>query len=133
MSVDPTAAAPSAALVPQPVATSGVDFEFRLANLNPLQYLPIIGTIYRAITGEHIDPGWRIGGAVVTGALIGGPAGIVTSLLGVGFEELFHRIIGDAEPAGPTPDPATRRQAVAAYEATAMLDSQPWVVAEGSG
>jgi hypothetical protein len=124
MSVDPIAAAPVAAAVPQPAATSGRLFEFHMADLNPLQYLPIVGTIYRAITGEHIDPAWRLGGAIITGALIAGPVGIVTSLLGIGLEELFHRVVGDAAPADTAPDAAVRKQAVAAYAAsTAMVSS----------
>ena len=88
---------PATAVPPAAAAPHG-PIGFRLADLNPLQYLPIVGTIYRAVTGEQIDPAWRIGGAVVTGALIAGPVGVVTSLIGVGLEELFHRVVGDAAP-----------------------------------
>ena len=115
MSVDPTSAAPAAAAVPPPSPSLGNAFAFHMADLNPLQYVPVVGTIYRAVTDEQIDPAWRIGGAVLTGALLGGPIGIVTSLIGVGLEELFHRVVGDAKAQAQVPDAATRRQAIAAY------------------
>jgi hypothetical protein len=117
MSVDAIAAAPPAAAVPPAAAAPHGPIGFRLADLNPLQYLPIVGTIYRAVTGEQIDPAWRIGGAVVTGALMAGPVGVVTSLIGVGLEELFHRAVGDAAPAAAVPDATVRQQAFAAYAA----------------
>lgn len=40
--------------------------------INPLQHIPIVSTIYRAITGDEISNGARIAG----GALYGGPMGI---------------------------------------------------------
>ena len=45
-------------------------FDF-LDIINPLQHIPVISTIYRAITGDQIDPGSRIAGA----SLFGGPLG----------------------------------------------------------
>jgi len=39
--------------------------------INPLQHIPIIGTIYRALTGDEIKPAAQI----VGGALFGGPIG----------------------------------------------------------
>lgn len=111
------AAAPVAAAAPPAASEPDGIFESRLADLNPLQYVPVVGMIYRAITGEHLDPAWRLGGAVVTGALIGGPLGIVTSLLGVGLEELFHQLIGDGAGMTAVADAAAHRQGVAAYAA----------------
>ncbi len=122
------AAAPSA--VPSEASGLGAIFETRLADLNPLQYVPVVGMIYRAITGEHLDPAWRVGGAVVTGVLMGGPVGIVTSLLGVGLEELFHQVIGDT---AAQPDSAAHRQGLAAYAAATCYATGACNEREGGG
>jgi hypothetical protein len=76
------AAAPLTAAGPQPVASSapaGHNMSFRqvLSELNPLQYLPVIGTIYRAVTGDQIPEAVRRIGSLVVSGLLGGPIGIV--------------------------------------------------------
>ncbi len=48
-----------------------------LQALNPLQNLPIVGTIYRELTGETIEPSAR----VVGGFIYGGPIGIASALV----------------------------------------------------
>ncbi len=52
-----------------------VDAKFSdvLRGLNPLHHLPVIGTIYRAITGETIPTTMRVVGA----GLVGGPLGML--------------------------------------------------------
>jgi hypothetical protein len=96
-----------------------------LSALNPLQYVPIVGTIYRAITGDQPAPAWRLGGSVITGLLMGGPVGAVTSLVGMGLEELCHRIAesasGTGTPDATVPDAVTRGTAFAAYQKTNIL------------
>lgn len=47
-------------------------FDF-LDIINPLQHIPIVNTVYRAITGDEIKGGTR----VVGGALFGGPIGAI--------------------------------------------------------
>lgn len=125
----PAVGPPPAAAAPAGIGVDAV-FRTRLADLNPLQYVPVVGMIYRAMTGEHLDPAWRLGGAVVTGALMGGPLGIVTSLLGVGLEDLFHQVIGDA---AATPGLAEHRQGVAAYAAATSNASGIWDIRGGGG
>ena len=46
-------------------------FDF-LDIINPLQHVPVISTIYRSITGDQIDPGSRIAGAILFGGPLGG-------------------------------------------------------------
>jgi hypothetical protein len=46
-----------------------------LAALNPLHHLPVVGTLYRAATGETIQPALRVLGGAVTG----GPAGALSA------------------------------------------------------
>jgi len=51
----------------------GFTFSDFLDIVNPLQHLPVIGTIYRAVTGDTISLGARLFG----GALYGGPIGVM--------------------------------------------------------
>jgi hypothetical protein len=101
-------------------------FDGMLSGLNPLQYVPVVGTIYRAVTGDRPEPGWRLGGAAVTGFLMGGPVGVVTSMIGVCLEELFHHALDAASGAGALdglmPDAAVRGSAAAAYRNALVLD-----------
>jgi len=57
-------------------------FHHLLDVVNPLQHLPIIGTIYRAVTGEHIGIVEKIAGDT----LYGGLWGAVSSIADVAFE-----------------------------------------------
>lgn len=96
----PTAAA--AAPAPHPSA-----FHELLSELNPLQYLPVVGTIYRAVTGDTIPEAVRIAGSALVSGLISGPVGIATSLAttaiehatGIDPEEIAARWLGLKHPA----------------------------------
>src|ERR1700761_2801789 len=66
-------------------------FHHLLDVVNPLQHLPVIGTIYRAITGEHIGPVEKIAGD----ALYGGLWGAVSSVADVAFEGLTGKSAED--------------------------------------
>jgi hypothetical protein len=58
----------------------GFSFHDFLSAINPLQYLPVVGTIYRAVTGDVIpEPLPRAGSLLVSG-LLGGPIGVITSI-----------------------------------------------------
>jgi hypothetical protein len=54
-----------------------------LAALNPLHHLPVVGTIYRAATGETIQPALRVLG----GALTGGPVGALSAAAMAAIEQ----------------------------------------------
>jgi hypothetical protein len=49
--------------------------------VNPLQHIPIVGTIYRAVTGDEIKPAMQIGGDILYGGVIGGMASIANAVL----------------------------------------------------
>lgn len=66
-------------------------FHHLLDVVNPLQHLPVIGTIYRAITGEHLDPVEKIAGDT----LYGGMWGAVSSIADVAFEGLTGKTVED--------------------------------------
>lgn len=115
------AAAPAVAPHPSHLwAGKGFSFHDILDAINPLQHLPIIGTIYRHLTHDTIGNAAR----VVGDALYGGPIGLVMSLANVYEVDKTGKDIPDhllamvegskAKPAAtpasgsvPTPAPAT--------------------------
>jgi hypothetical protein len=68
------------------------DFTFDdfLDIINPLQHLPIVSFLYRAITGDKIKPAMRILGDIG----YGGPTGFLGSCGEVLFEAIFGEDVG---------------------------------------
>jgi len=66
-------------------------FHHLLDVINPLQHLPVIGTIYRAITGEHIGSVEKIAGDT----LYGGMWGAISSVADVAFEGITGKSFED--------------------------------------
>lgn len=60
--------------------------------VNPLQHIPIISTVYRAVTGDHISDGARHVGHALYGVALGGPVGM-SAMLGY---SIGTKIIQDA-------------------------------------
>lgn len=58
--------------------------------INPLQHLPVIGTIYRHMTGDELSPVARIAG----GTLYGGPIGAAMGVVNAAVEESSGKDIG---------------------------------------
>ena len=75
----------------QPFGGDGPTFLDLLDVINPLQHVPIVGPLYRQITGDEIDPAPRLAG----GALFGGVFGAVGAFIDVIVEELTGNDIGD--------------------------------------
>lgn len=72
--------------------TAGEDFFHHILDvINPLQHLPVVGTIYRAITGEHIGSIEKIAGDT----LYGGLWGAVSSIADVAFEGITGKSFED--------------------------------------
>ena len=61
-----------------------------LQALNPLQNLPIVGTIYRELTGQTIEPSARVLG----GLIYGGPIGIASALVNAIVEDDSGKDLG---------------------------------------
>ena len=66
-------------------------FHHLLDVVNPLQHLPLVGTLYRAITGEHLGPIEKIAGDT----LYGGLWGAVSSFADVAFEGITGKSMED--------------------------------------
>lgn len=58
--------------------------------VNPLQHLPLIGTLYREITGDTLDPFSRVAGST----LFFGPLGTAVSGVNVAMEEFTGKDMG---------------------------------------
>ncbi|HJN03589.1 MAG TPA: hypothetical protein QF665_00555 [Alphaproteobacteria bacterium] len=90
----------------------GFTFRDVLDLINPLQHIPVISTIYRAITGDKIDTGARL----IGGGLFGGPIGFAAAAANVAVTEAAGKDIGGnlmamlspgaAGTNGPAPAPA---------------------------
>jgi len=122
---DPAPRAP-AAPAPTPDGGAGLwdgdgfGFSDLLDLVNPLQHIPVLSTLYRAVTGDSIGGAARIAG----GALFGGPVGMISALGGAGLEQRTGRDFGDtllALAAGEKLSPA----ALAAAAPVEAPDSAP--------
>lgn len=123
---DPAPAAPEAPAdggAPA-AAEDGSEPEFGFADLldiiNPLQHLPIVSTVYRALTGDEIKAPARILG----GALFGGPFGFIASMVNTVAEEVSGRDLGETALAALFGDDAPGDTAVA-EAAPPVLETQP--------
>lgn len=104
--------------------------------INPLQHLPVISSIYRAVTGDEISLGARLLG----GALFGGPIGIITAGANAAFEEisggnivehaaaLFEEITGEGDEKPQLAlEPQSPKAGAVAVNAPAPHISQPGI------
>ena len=87
----PTAAAGGATHSFKLWGKDGFTFGDILDAVNPLEQLPVVGTIYRHLTGHSISPASRIMG----GALFGGPIGAALSALNAVVEASSGKGIGE--------------------------------------
>jgi len=68
-------------------ASDSLTFRELLASLNPLQHIPVIGPIYRAVTGDVIPEAARRIGSFAVSGLMGGPIGLLTNLALLAIEK----------------------------------------------
>ncbi len=68
----------------------GFGFDDFIDIVNPLQHIPVISSIYRALTGDEISPGARMAG----GTLYGGPLGFAAAVVNAAIEEGSGKAIG---------------------------------------
>lgn len=75
----------------QAFGADGFTFLDFLDVINPLHHIPLVGALYREITGDEIDPGSRIAG----GTLFGGPIGAAVSMVDVAIEQSSGQDMGE--------------------------------------
>ncbi len=69
----------------------GFSFADLLDAVNPLQHIPILGTLYRELTGDHIGTAAKLAG----GALFAGIPGLIGSAVDSIVEALSGKDIGE--------------------------------------
>lgn len=74
-----------------PFGDDGFSFFDLIDVVNPLQHIPVIGTLYRELTGDDLGPLPRIAGST----LFFGPAGAAFSTADVVLEEVSGQDVGD--------------------------------------
>jgi len=92
-----------------------------LSIINPLQHIPVVGSIYRAITGDTIKPAAR----VIGGALFGGPAGLIASAFNAMVEQVKGKDLGDQAIALLMPDKAAPPTGEPAAQFARAATSEP--------
>ncbi len=110
----------------------GFKFSDLLDIINPLQHIPVVSTVYRAITGDQIEAGSRMAG----GALFGGPIGLALSVVSAMVHESTGKdpgehamamlgldLDGKAKPAVAVADAAAQQQEAAQQQA-ALVQGQ---------
>jgi hypothetical protein len=94
-SMTPQAKSAASASTGTPLLTTGAKgksfFQNVLDIVNPLEHLPVVSTIYHAITGNETGDVEKIAGDT----LYGGPIGLVSSLANVAFEKITGKDFGD--------------------------------------
>ncbi|WP_428391531.1 hypothetical protein [Lichenicoccus sp.] len=102
-------------------------FHELLEDLNPLQYVPVVGTIYRAITGDEGNPTLRFAASLGTSFALGGPIGVAITvgerMAGIDPERmalnaarhLFQLGHGQAPAAMPAAEPVAPAQTQMAF------------------
>lgn len=89
--------------------TGSIDLSFAdlIDTINPLQHIPVVSSIYRAMTGDEISPAARLAGD----SLFLGPIGAASALFDLGVEAVTdagigEHVVGLFRDDGPA-DPAT--------------------------
>lgn len=77
--------------------------------VNPLQHIPGVSTVYRALTGDEISQGARLAG----GTLYGGPLGFASALADNVSEDVTGRDVGGSVLAAFSDEPADAGNAMA--------------------
>lgn len=106
----------SVATVSSAASAAAPDFSFAdfLDIVNPLEHIPVVSTLYRAITGDRPGTFEKIAGD----GLYGGFVGFVSSLADSAFQAVTGKNVGDTVLAFLTADDATQ---LAAAEVPAQV------------
>jgi hypothetical protein len=121
-------------LVPNssPASNSGPSFKDVLDAVNPLQHIPVVSTIYRAVTGSHISAASEVAGDTLYGVLLpgGAVAGLASSVADVAVKQVTGKSIGQlmtsaVTPSQNTPPSASSSPAVPLVASTSPVPVPP--------
>ncbi len=98
---------------PATASENNLSFADLIDVVNPLHHLPVVGTIYRTITEDTINPVMKLAG----GALFGGPLGVLFSAVSLAFT-------GKSEEPEVTPG---------GVDAAAVANTYPFAEADAAG
>ncbi len=145
-SAEPAGSTVSSLVVTAPRPAHRSAFHELLSELNPLQYLPVVGTIYRAVTGDRISEEARTVGSLVMSGLTSGPAGVAISaammavekVIGIDPEKLGQGVLsevgiggsGSSGSAAPAIKAAAASSAPAPSVAAAPVRASSWSPAQ---
>jgi hypothetical protein len=145
----PSTGPPATAAAAQTTAAAQHAFSFHdfLHIMNPLQYLPVVGTIYRVVTGDVIPEAVRDVGSLLVSGLLGGPIGVATyiaatiteKVTGIDPEKIVAAQLNTATPAKAAPPETPAAPIAPASAAPAQLAWTPHQLAaygvrsDGSG
>ncbi|MBI1244655.1 MAG: hypothetical protein GC202_06585 [Alphaproteobacteria bacterium] len=114
--VDPAISKPRYEVRPSALQTPNAPEEFvdnsakpltfgdMLDAINPLQQLPLIGSLYRSITGATISPAARIVGGVLFGGLAGGVSAVANAVVeGISGKDISENLIAMVAPGKDAP------------------------------
>ena len=87
----PAAASAGASASAAASPDDGFSFDDFVDMVNPLQHIPVVGTLYRAITGDKMNTAPKILGDT----LYGGVTGFVSSVADTIFEKITGKSVGD--------------------------------------
>lgn len=123
--------------LPTATASSSGGFSFKtfLSDLNPLQYIPGVGAIYRAITGDEGNPTLRFAASLGTSFALGGPIGvgitIAEKVTGFDPEKIGRHLLAKLFHPSAGPTAASTTQAAQATPITAAaVSARPWTAGE---
>ena len=102
-------------------ATDDFSFDDVIDIVNPLQHLPIIGTLYRKFTGDTLKPMSNI----IGGAIFGGPLGAVSSTVNVIIKDRTGKDIAEnaLSFAGISTGPHTAPKPDITYDASLLAEN----------
>ncbi|ADZ72270.1 hypothetical protein [Polymorphum gilvum] len=127
---------------PKPAGTPAADgtaaASFGFADLvdlvNPLQHIPIVSDIYRAVTGDRIADGPRYAGNALYGMALGGPIGMAAMLAYTAVGQAVESgALPVAPQAGEAPAPATGPLSQAPVAAPGPVERSSLATEDGAG
>jgi hypothetical protein len=136
--------APSASVTPAATASGsttsgGMSFRTLLSDLNPLQYIPGVGAIYRAVTGDEGNSTLRFIASLGTSFALGGPVGVgitvAEKVTGIDPEKIGrHLLAGLFHSSAAKPAASVAEAGSSAVTGTGTVagtgSSRPWTAEE---